>query len=375
MLGRWGLAALASLCVALQGCGRGGESAASVPVTPAAGADAPLLLAPEDLVSVRSSDFAAGPPITGSVEPERQADLRAEVSAVVTGVLKENGDPVRRGDLLVRLDDTSIRDTLTAAEAALRAAGLALDQAERQFQRLSKLREGGMVSAPQLEEAEIRRNAASSDAEAARTRVVTAKQQLHRTEVRAPFDGVVSDRKVSAGDTAQIGKELLKVIDPRSLRFEGFVSADHIGGVHPGQKVRFRIHGLSDEEFAGLITRVNPAASATTRQVEVLVSFADPTHQPQVSGLYAEGRIEAPRSAALTLPAAALVRDGDRSYAWHVADGVLHKVEVEAGDRDARTGEVVLRKGLGAGADVLRYPAATLRDGQRVQFAAAGPEA
>jgi hypothetical protein len=94
-----------------------------------------------------------------------------------------------------------------------------------------------------------------------------------------------------------------------------------------------------------------------------------------VSGLYAEGRIEAPRSAALTLPAAALVRDGDRSYAWHVADGVLHKVEVEAGDRDARTGEVVLRKGLGAGADVLRYPAATLRDGQRVQFAAAGPEA
>ena len=64
--------------------------------------------------------------------------------------------------------------------------------------------------------------------------MVTARQQLERTEVRAPFDGIVSDRKVSAGDTAQIGKELVKVIDPTSLRFEGLVSADSIGEVKAG---------------------------------------------------------------------------------------------------------------------------------------------
>jgi RND family efflux transporter MFP subunit len=277
----------------------------------------------------------------------------------------------------VRLDDTSIRDTLTSAEAAARAAGLALDQAERQYQRLTKLREGGMVSAPQVEEAEIRRNSAQSEAEAARTRVVTARQQLQRTEVRAPFEGVVSDRKVSGGDTAQVGKELLKVIDPRSLRFEGFVSADYIGGVRPGQKVTFRVHGLSDRDFPGIITRVNPSASATTRQVEVLVAFADPSHQPRVSGLYAEGRIEAPQSAALTLPSAAVARDGDRTFAWRVAGGAVHKVAIDAGDRDARSGEVIVRQGLVEGDQVLRYPAATLQDGQPVQIggAAAAPPA
>jgi multidrug efflux pump subunit AcrA (membrane-fusion protein) len=93
--------------------------------------------------------------------------------------------------------------------------------------------------------------------------------------VRAPFDGVVSDRKVSAGDTAAVGKELVKVIDPNSLRFEGLVSADSIGQVKAGQHVWFKVHGFSSDEFTGVIMRVNPAANITTRQVEVLVAFDD----------------------------------------------------------------------------------------------------
>src|SRR6185312_16175167 len=104
--------------------------------------------------------------------------------------------------------------------------------------------------------------------------------------------GIVSERKVSAGDTAQLGKELLKVVDPQSLRFEGLVSADSIGEVKVGQRVVFRIHGFANREVLGTIMRINPVANATTRQVEVLVDFADPTQRPKVSGLYAEGRIE-----------------------------------------------------------------------------------
>ena len=92
-----------------------------------------------------------------------------------------------------------------------------------------------MASAQALDDAEVRRNTAQSELEAAKARVVLARQQLQRTEVRAPFDGIVSDRKVSAGDTAQVGKELLKVIDPASMRFEALVSADHVGEVKAGQ--------------------------------------------------------------------------------------------------------------------------------------------
>ena len=135
-------------------------------------------------------------------------------------VLKENGEAVRAGDLLVRLDDTAIRDALTSADEAQRAAGQSFEQAERQLQRLKTLRAQGMTSMQALEDAEVRRNNAQSDLVAARARVATARQQLRRTEVRAPFAGLVSDRKVSAGDTASVGKELVKVIDPGSMRFD-----------------------------------------------------------------------------------------------------------------------------------------------------------
>ena len=366
------MAMLAVSMVGLSACGKGSatavDSVAGGGSTAAAG-PASLLISPEDLIAVRSSALSSGPAITGSVQPERRADLQAEVSAVVLQVLKDNGDSVRRGDLLVRLDDTAIRDTLTAAVAAQRAAEQALEQGERQFQRMTTLRQTGIVTVDQLEDAETRRNTEKSDLESARTRVVSARQQLERTEVRAPFDGIVSDRRVSAGDTAQIGKELVKVIDPHSLRFEGLVSADSIGEVRTGQRVMFRVHGFAEREFLGKITRVNPAANTTTRQVEVLVGFVDLKQQPEVSGLYAEGRIETRNTTALTIPASALVRDGDQTYAWRLTGRAVHKAGVNLGERDTRSGEFALVSGLTEGDELIRYPSATLRDGQAVELA------
>ncbi len=340
----------------------------------AASNERPLLIATEDLHTVRNSALSSGPSITGSVQPERRADLRAEVSAVVLQVLKENGDVVRRGDLLVRLDDTAIRENLSSAEAAARAAGQSFDQAERQFQRMVTLRKSGMASTQATEDAETRRNNAQSDLEAAKTRAAQARQQLQRTEARAPFDGIVSDRKVSAGDTAQIGKELVKVIDPTSMRLEGLISADNVGSVKAGQMVSFRVNGYGDQEFSGKIRRVNPSANATTRQVEVLVDFVD-KKQPKLAGLYAEGRVEIESASGLTIPATALVRDGDKSSAWRVQGDAIKKVTLDVGDRDPRSGEYVLRAGLADGDRLIRHPSATLKDGQKIEMADAAPMA
>ncbi len=328
----------------------------------------PLLLSPEDLLTVANSALTSGPTITGTVQPERRADLRAEISAVVLQVLKENGDVVHRGDLLVRLDDTAIRDSLASAEASTRAADQAYVQAERQFQRMTTLRASGMASVQALEDAEIRRNNAQSDLAAAKTRAVQARQQLTRTEARAPFDGIVSDRKVSAGDTAQIGKELVKVIDPNSMRFEGLVSADRIGDVSAGQVVNFRVNGYGGQIFLGKVRRVNPAANATTRQVEVLVDFVG-SKQPKLAGLYAEGHVEAGSTSSLTIPAASLLRDGDKTLAWRVNDKALQKVLLVLGDRDARTGDFAVRSGLKEGDQLIRNPTSSLKDGQKIELA------
>src|SRR5262245_28001545 len=96
-----------------------------------------LLLSAEDILPLATRTLASGPAITGSILPEKRADLRAEVSAIVLSVLKENGDPVRKGQLLVQLDDTSIRDTLASSKTAAETASQAYDQAQRQYERMA----------------------------------------------------------------------------------------------------------------------------------------------------------------------------------------------------------------------------------------------
>jgi len=349
--------------LALTACSKGVDS------QKAAQAAAPLLVSAEDVAVIRSNALTSGPAITGTIQPERRADLRAEVQAIVLEVLKENGDAVKRGELLVRLDSTAIRDALMSAEAAARASQQAFDQAQRQYERMKTLRASGMASAQALDDAEGRRNSAQSDVEGAKARLVLARQQLARTEVRAPFDGLVSERKASAGDTAQVGKELLKVIDPNSMRFEALMSSDAVGEVQAGQTVHFRVNGYGDEEFVGRVRRVNPAANPTTRQVEVLVDFVG-EKKTRLSGLYAEGRLETASHMGLMVPGSAVVRDGDKASAFRVKDGKLQKVQVAVGDRDPRTGDYVVTAGLAEGDQVIRYPTNALKEGQAVQAAA-----
>ena len=358
---------LASLSACDKFPGKGDKKdATAVPAT--------LVIAPEDILAVQANALTSGPVVTGSIQPERKADLRAEVSAVVLQVLKENGDAVRRGDVLVRLDQTSIRDNLQSAEANARNATQALDQAERNLVRLKTLRASGMTSLQALDDAEVRRNAAQSELSASNARAVLARQQLERTIVRAPFDGVVSDRKASAGDTASVGKELLKVIDPGSMRFAGRVSADKISVVSVGQAVSFRINGYAGQEFRGKVTRVDPSANDVTRQVEVLVSIND-AKQPRVAGLYAEGTIEASSVKALTLPESVLVRAGDKASVWRVKANKLNQIELALGARDPRSGHFEVRGGLADGDIILRSPSSSFKEGQSVELVSAKPPA
>ncbi len=360
---------IALLVVAsLAACGKAGKEPSGADKAAQLEAQRTLLVAPEDLHTLSSQGHASGPVITGSIQPERRADLRAEISAVVLQVLKENGDPVKRGDLLVRLDDTAIRDSLASAEESARASSQSLDQAERQYQRMKTLQAQGMSSIQSLDDAETRRNNAQSDLVAAKARVASARQQRQRTEVRAPFDGIVSDRKVSVGDTAQVGKELVKVMDPTSMRFEGLVSADKMDEIKIGQTVNFRVSGDAQGDFVGKVKRVNATASATTRQVEVLVDFAG-SNQPRAAGLYAEGRIATSSSQALMLPESSLVRAGDQTSVWRVKNNVLSKVDVRLGERDQRLGDYVLLSGLSEGDQILRNPGSNLTDGLKVEMA------
>jgi len=130
--------------------------------------------------------------------------------------------------------------------------------------------------------------------------------------------------------------------------------------------VSFRVNGYGQQNFTGVVKRIDAAADPTTRQVEVLVNFIDKV-QPSVSGLYAEGRVETSSSDALMLPAIAMVRNGDYAFAWRVQGGVLKKTSIVLGDRDPRSGDYPVHSGLAEGDQVVRNPQSTLKDGAKVE--------
>ena len=356
------LALTAVVILLLASCGGGSPDGTAD--TQAAG---PLLLVPEDLISVASETLAQGPVISGSLQPELRADLRAEVSGIVLEVLKDNGDEVREGELLVRIDPTAIRDNLLSAQEAERAAEAALDQAERQYKRMQTMVEKGLVAVETVETAEGTRNQAQSALASARARVVESRQLLEKTEVRAPFEGVVAARIVSAGNTVQVGMELIKVLDIGTMRFEGMIAADEVGKVSPGAKVHFRVNGYPGREFEGTVERINPVASEATRQVQVLVSLPE-VDVNFVAGLYAEGRIDVQSRPAILLPESALVRDGDLAHVWIVKQGVLERRPVVLGEQDRRLGRYEISVGVAGGEQVLRHPLGVLKDGRAVEI-------
>lgn len=320
-----------------------------------------------DMIQVAQSELSQGPMISGSLQPVTKAELNAEVSGIVTKIFKDNGDSVKAGELLVQLDQTTYRDKLLSAQESERSASVTADQAQKQLRRMQQLNKQNLVTAEVLEAAEIKANQASSDLASAKARLVEARQQLERTEVRAPFSGVISARKASAGDTAQIGKALMVIIDPSSMRFEGFIAADQVGSVKVGQSVNFKVNGYPNQRFTGTINRINPQANELTRQVQVFVELSK--QDSLVAGLYAEGFIDVAIQQSVMLDASAVVREGDNTFVWLVANNKLTKLPVKLGIRDPRFGTFQVLDGVKVGDAILRHPVGGVKDGIAVTIA------
>jgi len=321
-----------------------------------------------DLVKVAQSELSQGPMISGSLQPVTKAELNAEVSGIVTKIMKDNGDSVKAGELLVQLDQTTYRDKLMSAQESERSASVTADQAQKQLRRMQQLNKQNLVTAEILEAAEIKANQASSDLASSKARLVEARQQLERTEVRAPFAGVISARKTSAGDTAQIGKALMVVIDPSSMRFEGFIAADQVGSVKVGQSVNFKVNGYPNQRFTGTINRINPQANELTRQVQVFVELS--SQDSLVAGLYAEGFIDVASEQSVMLDSSSIVREGDNTFVWLVANNKLAKTPVTLGSRDPRFGTYQVVAGVKVGDAILRHPVGGVKDGIAITLAA-----
>lgn len=353
------LLALAAGALAFAGCQREQETLVS------AGNEPVITVGPENLAVTQILELRSGPPVSGSLEPQRAATVRAQVSGAVLRSHAREGADVKRGALLAELDDTAVRDAFLSAQSQMRSAESALELARRNAERTERLAAAGALSERELENARLDLTNAEGAVADARARLSSAREQLDDTRVRAPFTGIVSERQANAGDVVQVGSALFTVVDPRSLRLEASVPADQIGRLRIGTPVEFVVSGLS-RRITGKIERINPVVEPTTRQVRIYVGIPN-VEQQLAAGLFAEGRVAIDTKRAVAVPLTAVDARGTTPVLHVLKGGRVALVEVRLGVRDEVAELVEVLAGAAAGDTVLLGSAQGVTPGSRVR--------
>lgn len=325
----------------------------------------------EGIVVASNGEIRTGPPISGTMTPQQAATLRTELSGPVVQTYVEQGQSVKRGQTLVRIDDTSLREALLSAQSAARSAKLTLDNATRDAEREQRLEAAGAVAPRDVEAAQRTLASAQAGMADAQARLTAAQQQLDKATFRAPFDGLVSERPVNAGDVVQPGTAMVSVVNPASMRLEGSVPAEQLASLKIGTPVIFTVNGYGSQTFTGRIDRINPTADPATRQVRVYVTIPN-EKSALVGGLFADGRVSTESHRGILVPASAVDERGISPVVLRINGGVVERVPVQLGIRDDATEQVELRAGAAVGDTLLRSAAQGLAPGTKVRITAVG---
>lgn len=286
--------------------------------------------------------------VVGTLEPAAKVVVAAQEEGLVTAVLVREGDRVQAGELVVQLDDRRIRAELAEAEARL------LDS-RAQTRRAEALEKDGLLSASEADTARASAAMAEARADVLRTRLGFAR-------ITAPVEGVVTARRVEVGNLAAARSPLLDLAAGAGIVLRVPVSELDVVHLKPGDVASVRVDALPELALVARIARVFPAAEATTRQVTVELALPDPPSQVK-PGFLARARLVLERRPdAVLLPEPVLQRGSEViDFVWVIEGDVARVRPVEPAER--LDGQVVIRKGLAAGDEVVVEGMARLKDG------------
>lgn len=302
---------------------------------------------------------------TGTVAAWQEATIGAEESGLrLTEVLVAEGDHVKAGDVVARLDDSLLKAQLAEQKAAVAQAQATLDSALSAAERADRLLASNAVSAETAEDkaTAVKTGKASVDqAEAAAQRL---QAQLDRTTIRAPFDGIVSSRPAVTGSIVQAGTELMNIVRDGRLEIGVLVPEKNLAAISAGQPAN--IVDASGRAFSGSVSRIAETVNSTTRLATVYISVGDGSGLKP--GMFARVTIETASSRQLTIAETALVwHDGKPAVFVVGGDGKVTVRPVATGTR--QNGRVAIESGLSEGDRVVVAGAGFLNDGNLVRVA------
>ena len=363
--------ALLSATVVLNACKSDAETQIEAAERAAA---AGTIIGNENIAVAAVGPISTGPSISGALMPERSATVRAQLPGSVLQTYAEQGQAVKAGATLAKMDQTALQEPYLSARAALASASNNNDIAQRELARSEKLLAAGAISERDIDQSRRSAIAARAALEDARARLATAQKQWGNSIVTSPLAGVVSERQVSAGDVVQPGAAMFTVVDPSSMRLEASVPADQLAMVRVGVPVSFTITGYPGQQFLGRVTRINPTADPATRQVRLYVSIPN-AGRTLVGGLFANGRIAATAHNGIAAPVSAVDMRGTSPTVVRIKNGKADRVQVQLGIRDEGTERIEILSGVQAGDTLLLGAAQGITPGTPVRVSSPNDKA
>jgi len=324
-----------------------------------------------DLVFVEPGTLEQSLPLTGSLAPLNEATVKAKVAGELVAVTVREGEGVKQGQVLARIDPTEVQARVAGRQADVEAARAQLIWAEKNRNTQKAMYDKGFISQNAFDNIQSSYDVAVARLNAAEADLVVARKSLGDAVLLAPISGTVSLRHAQPGERVPLDAKLVSIVDLSRLQLEASVPPAAIGRVKIGQAMNFRVEGFGEREFAGRIERINPSATAGSRSISVY-AVIDNREALLRGGMFAQGALTISRvDNALAVPASAVREEIGQTYVYAIEDGVVKRKNVKVGPPDA-AGRVQVLDGLAAGDRIVRVNLGALREGVAARLS--GPQ-
>lgn len=314
----------------LAGCGSKEEPAS--PVVSAA----PQTTIQGAVVEIKTAQVPIRVEVTGQVTPIFQATLSSRIQGTIDRLLVREGTQVVKGQTLIQLDNRDVQADLARAKAEV-------ENAKAQLARMKKLYGQDAVSKQEMENATRTYKVAEANQKA-----VVA--QLSYTVVKAPFDGVITEKKVEAGELASPGQPLLKMEDPLQLRLEATVAEGDLKSISRGDKIPVFIDALAAQTLTGVVSQILPAGDPQTHTFMVKVDL--PKTAGLKTGMFGRFQLDKGMAQTMVVPDSAIIERGDLTSVYVVGSDQVGRLRwIKVGRRFDKQVEIL--SGVNAGERVL----------------------
>ena len=371
---------LALLLTGVSACGKGdsNKSATEVSKPPVA----------VEIRSVAPSRVSEGIEVTGSLEPKFSVDVKTQIPGLVRQVMVSEWVHVRRGQPLVSIDVAETEAQYRRAEAGIASAKanmaqarVAVNRAERELSRMLKLKESGLATRQNLDDARSEAEAAKAGVAVAAANINVSEEERRQAAARrakgvvvAPIDGVVALRDVNVGDLASdaaAAKPIFRIVDNRLLNLTVTVSSVDSGRIKVGQTLEFTVDAQPGRTFTGKVMFINPELSAADRSLKIIAEVHNVPENLK-GGMFAKGRIiVGTRAEVLLVPRSAVGSfdiQAKKGRLFVVEHGVARSREIQSGIVDGDSVEITA--GLTQGEQYVVRGGFSLKDGDKVSVTA-----